>query len=125
MIVEMLYRLIPVVCLATGLAAGQVSSQGGAQTDNQATSGLTASNVIRASLFGSPLAASSPTFATGVTESSKRLIVHWRRFQGRHHSGSCHVGGRTLLAITLGGGWSGRLIFKRWSRMAWSASGSV
>jgi hypothetical protein len=67
----------------------------------------------------------SPTFATRALELPKGLIFRGWRGQGRHHSAACHDDAGTSAAITLGGGWSGKTIFKLWSRMAWSISGSV
>src|SRR5580698_8325608 len=68
----------------------------------------------------------NPSFATRAPESSKRLVFCCRRCEGRHHSAGGHADrGTSAPSSTLGGGWAGRVIFSRWSRMAWSASGSV
>ena len=56
---------------------------------------------------------------------SKRLIFRSERSQGRHHKVAGHADCGTPAAITLGRGWVGKLNCKRWSRMAWSSSGSV
>jgi hypothetical protein len=60
----------------------------------------------------------SPTFATRGRESSKWLIFRGCRCQGRHHRAIGHAGPGTSTAVILGGGWSGKLIFSRCSRMA-------
>ena len=59
-----------------------------------------------------------PTFATGRSKSPKPLIFCGGRWLGRHHSAGCHSDLATSAAVTLGGGWAGKLIFNRWSRMA-------
>ena len=60
----------------------------------------------------------NPTFATGRSKSPKSLIFCGGWWLGRHHSAGCHSYFATSAAVTLGGGWAGKLIFKRWSRMA-------
>ena len=60
----------------------------------------------------------SPTFATRGSESSKCLIYRVWCAQGRHHNRTRQNDYGISLASTLGGGWSGKAIFKRWSRMA-------
>jgi ureidoacrylate peracid hydrolase len=60
----------------------------------------------------------NPTFATGRSKSPKPLIFCGGRWLGRHHSAGCHSDLATSAAVTLGGGWAGKLIFNRWSRMA-------
>ena len=67
----------------------------------------------------------SPTFATRGPELFKWLIFRSERSQGRHHKVAGHADCGTPAAITLGRGWLGKLNCKRWSRMAWSSSGSV
>ena len=62
--------------------------------------------------------AASPTFATGRTKSLKPLIFCGRWWLGRHHSAGGHSYFATSAAVILGGGWAGKLIFNRWSRMA-------
>ena len=60
----------------------------------------------------------NPTFATRPSKSSRALIFHGGWFEGRHHNSAGHTGNGTCAAITLGGGWAGKLNFKHWSRMA-------
>ena len=67
----------------------------------------------------------NPTFATRGPELFKWLIFRSERSQGRHHKVAGHADCGTPAAITLGRGWLGKLNCKRWSRMAWSSSGSV
>jgi hypothetical protein len=48
----------------------------------------------------------------------KWLIFRSERSQGRHHKVAGHTDYGTWAAITRGGGWAGKLNFRRWSRMA-------
>ena len=64
------------------------------------------------------LLAITPTFATGRTKSLKPLIFCGRWWLGRHHSAGCQSYFVTSVAVTLGGGCAGKLMFNRWSRMA-------
>ena len=60
----------------------------------------------------------SPTFAARGPELCKWLIFRSERSQGRHHKVAGHTDYGTWAAITRGGGWAGKLNFRRWSRMA-------
>ena len=72
----------------------------------------------RGYVLGYTVTASNPTFATRRQDASRALILHCVWCQGRHHDARGHTGYGTSAAITLGGGWAGKLILSRWSRTA-------